>query len=313
MAFQQEPKICPACGQQGNFRFIRDYEKKEKTYSLHECAVCDVQIWMPPDMADAKQSEIYKVRNAASIKNNREYHRKFLKRNEPFAAGTKILDLGCGTGEFLLQLHKQGCEVWGVDFDGEAIKAAQNYSGLQNIFVEDFMDFFKKDNLPKFDHIVFFEVIQYIKNPVEFLGNLEKLLKPGGKITVSVPCCDRMLADSNAWDFPPGPFTRWSKTATVNLFKKFGFRPLYISQIEEFKILSDSIGGKLKTGLISRNLAGQKKVKIPAFFMKALHFFGSLKEYLISMVPAGLLWIFGKITRRENGIIFAEFNKTETL
>lgn len=46
---------------------------------------------------------------------------KFLKKNKAY----KVLDVGCGAGEHLLSLAKEGFKVWGFDLSSEAIRIAK--------------------------------------------------------------------------------------------------------------------------------------------------------------------------------------------
>jgi len=56
----------------------------------------------------------------------------------------KILDLGCGTGEYSLMLQMMGHEVIAVDLSGEAIKKAKEI-GVTNAFVADLLSEPKKN------------------------------------------------------------------------------------------------------------------------------------------------------------------------
>lgn len=310
MAFQNHPKTCPICKKGKQFLFIRDFRKKGNKYSLYQCLECQVQFWQPMKSLGLKwyaNNNPYKIRDILEPKVFRGYHKNFLKNHESFSEGTKILDLGCCTGEFIFELEKRGCQVWGVDSDKEAIRIAKKYFALKTVFAMTFEEFFQKKDLPKFDIITFFEVIQYLDNPLKFIGNVKKLLKPNCKIILSVPCRDRMLVNSNNWDFPDtGSFTRWNKTAVLNLFKKYNFNILYVEYSEQFKILSEVFSGKFATGLVNKSIAISGNKKIFIIFPKIMYFLSRFKNYFISAVPTFFLWSVGKITKRNNGVILIE-------
>lgn len=93
-----------------------------------------------------------------------------------------VFDFGCGGGygtEYLSRFTKK--EVFGFDKNTNAIKTTNS--------------FFHKDNLifsaslpkKKFDVIVSFQVIEHIKDRVEYYKKLKKLLKPNGIILISTP------------------------------------------------------------------------------------------------------------------------------
>ena len=43
----------------------------------------------------------------------------------------KVLDVGCGTGNFALKAAKNGAHVLGIDFAEEAIKIAKKHVNIQ--------------------------------------------------------------------------------------------------------------------------------------------------------------------------------------
>ncbi len=175
----KSPKVCPVCSAGRSFTFIKDYNFKESNYSLYQCQNCQAQFYAPFKSIGDKgheQRNIYKLNEIVKPKIFRSYHKRFLKGNKNFSHKLKILDLGCGTGEFLNELEKRGCEVWGVDFDRNAISTAKKYFDLKNIYAASFKDFFNNNNLPQFDIVTIFEVIQYLESPLELVKNiLEKL------------------------------------------------------------------------------------------------------------------------------------------
>ena len=55
---------------------------------------------------------------------------------EPFSAGARILDFGCGAGRMLRQLKEfaDRCELWGCDLSGDHIIWAKEYLGPRGPF-----------------------------------------------------------------------------------------------------------------------------------------------------------------------------------
>ncbi len=312
MKHQETPKICPICKQGKEFEFIRDFERMNNTFSLYQCSKCLVQFWLPLKAAECnwyEQRNPYRMRELVKAKVYRGYHKKFFKKYKNFSKRTKVLDIGCGAGEFIFELKKRGCEVWGVDFDRGAIKIAKQRFNLENVYSLSFEEFFQKKNLPKFDVITFFEVIEHLDNPLEFIKNIKKILKPGGKIVLSAPYRERMLLNFNNWDFPPHHFTRWNKEAIVNIFEKQGFYIADIDYVEQLKILSESIVGKFRTGLVGKSLTNNIDKKKSLFFPKIIYFLGRFKDFVFGKIPASFLWFFSKIINRKNGIMLIELEK----
>jgi len=100
--------------------------------------------------------------------------------------GGRILDVGCGAGLFLLALDGRRWERTGVEPIHAAIAAVRT-AGFADI------DWSEGDlfdlNAPErsFDCITFWSVVEHLSQPRRTLTEAARLLRPGGKIFVSVP------------------------------------------------------------------------------------------------------------------------------
>ncbi len=312
MPFQESLPMCPICKEGKHFRFVRDFSKDANKYSLYQCLVCHVQFWLPIRATKHnwyEENNYYRIRDLGETKISRGYHKEFLKKYKSFPKNTRILDLGCGSGEFIAELEKMGCDVWGVDFDREGVKLAKKQFGLENVYALPFEEFFKKQDLPKFDIVTFFEVIEHLEDPLSFLLNIEGLLKPEGKFVLSTPFRERMLPNLNAWDFPPHHFTRWNQLSLSNIFSKVGFKISDFSYVEQFKILSESVSGKFQTGLVGKSLKTARASGGSLIVPKIIYFLGMFKSFVLGAVPAGFLLVVSKIAGRSNGIMLVELER----
>lgn len=319
MPFQQSPKICPVCLEESHFKFIRDYQSKNGNFSLYECLKCDVQFWAPfknPGVEWYESQEQYRVKE---FKIYRGYHKKFLRLHPVFSKNTRVLDLGCGSGEFLNELQKRGCEVWGVDSDRIDIELAKQQFELKNLYAMSFDDFFKKLGLPQFNIITFFEVIEHLDDPLGFIQKIKKFLKPDGKIFLSTPSRERIMSDNYEWDFPPYHLTRWNETAIRKLLQKVNLKIISISYVDQFWHLFEMFRGKIKMNLVNKTKRAldvdeknenkeQGVNNVKKVFVKLIHTGAYLKDYIFAGIPAGFLWSISKILRINNGIIVIEFN-----
>ncbi|MEK7124310.1 MAG: class I SAM-dependent methyltransferase [Patescibacteria group bacterium] len=299
---------CPVCKTGKDFDFLMNASQRGKSFSLYLCKECQVQFWHPmknPGGVWYERNNPYKVRDIEGNKVYRGYHKKFLERSENLPKSFKILDLGCGAGEFIYELSKKGFDVFGIDFDGKAIEIAKERFGLKNVSADSFENFFKKSNSKKFDVITFFEVLEHLDNHREFIENLKKVLKPGGRMALSTPSRERVLANWNKWDFPPHHFTRWNKKSIENIFSKNGFKLDFIDYVETFKITMGAIDGKLRSGLVQKSLNNAKDEK-GLLLPNVLYWLAKLKQWILAGIPGLFLWLFGKITKRNNGIMYIE-------
>jgi len=246
----------------------------------------------------------YDVRNLSGAGITRAYHKKFL--NESVGKKGKILDLGCGTAEMIFKLKQNGWEVWGVDFDRNAIKIAKRRFKLKNLFSDSFEDFFRKNQNLKFDTITFFEVLEHLQDPENFILNCRNILKPGGNVFISTPFRRRLFPNSNSWDFPPHHFTRWDEKSLQMIFEKNGFSVEKITFVEEIKILSEALISGLKTNIVSKTMkkGGENNLRLA----KVLFVLGKAKHFVFGYFPATLIFIYYRITKRRGGLMYAEFS-----
>lgn len=98
--------------------------------------------------------------------------------------GDKVFDFGCGSGYLVGKLQKNGYDAYGMDFESEAIEYGRN-CGIKNLEIGSGGRFNYPDN--SFDFITVLDVLEHIKNEKPVIAELKRVLKPGGKILVTVP------------------------------------------------------------------------------------------------------------------------------
>jgi 2-polyprenyl-3-methyl-5-hydroxy-6-metoxy-1,4-benzoquinol methylase len=96
----------------------------------------------------------------------------------------RLLDIGCGAGNFLIEAQKIGWEVYGIDPSPLAVKAAKS-QGLRNIYQGFIPEADLKNNF--FDAVIMFHVFEHVPNPEAVLREVYRILKPGGTAIISVP------------------------------------------------------------------------------------------------------------------------------
>ena len=104
----------------------------------------------------------------------------------PPAPGARLLDVGCGSGRFLLRAKSLGWDVYGIDPDPDAVAAARR-SGLaieQGALTDStFPDGY-------FDAITLSHVIEHLHEPIATLRQCHRLLRPDGRLWIATPNLD---------------------------------------------------------------------------------------------------------------------------
>ena len=104
-----------------------------------------------------------------------------------FAAGKRVLDLGCGTGYGSAEMGKTAASVMGVDVSSEAVEYARAHYGSSTVFFETGSCTDLPWQAELFDCIVAFEVIEHLNDWRGLLSEAKRLLGPGGTFLVSTP------------------------------------------------------------------------------------------------------------------------------
>lgn len=112
------------------------------------------------------------------------YHQFFIDNVRP---GDSILDIGCGNGALVFDISRHVKNVVAIDKNIESIKVANKRYPAANITY--LIGDVTKD-LPgrKFDTVILSNVLEHIKNRVEFLNEIKKIAP---RILIRVPMFDR--------------------------------------------------------------------------------------------------------------------------
>jgi len=121
-----------------------------------------------------------------------------LVRDEENFIGKKLLEIGSGSGDFLLAAASLGIEVVGVEYSKHACKTASNklskLDGKYEIIQGDISLLDNNIHYANYDFVVFCDVLEHVRDPRNFIKIVYKLLKPHGRIFCAVPSLDSWSA-----------------------------------------------------------------------------------------------------------------------
>ena len=110
---------------------------------------------------------------------------------ESFSSGGRILDIGCGSGRDLAQLHKQGFQPYGVDGTEELAQLAQMlHPELKGRVVQGLLpDLSEPFGDELFDGVLCCAVLMHIDSTELFNAalSIKRCLKVNGRLLISVP------------------------------------------------------------------------------------------------------------------------------
>ena len=138
---------------------------------------------------------------------------------------TKILDIGCGTGEFSRNLQKKkNALIWGIDINKENIKVCREKNPFGKYFVLPAEKINFEENF--FDEVYMNEVMEHVNDTKKVIKIIKKILKPKGIFVISVPLrkSELKLAKENSDYFKQIGHRRvFSKRMFKNLLEKNNF------------------------------------------------------------------------------------------
>jgi len=161
----------------------------------------------------------------------------------PASGGRRLLDFGCGSGDFLARMHADGWEVTGVDASLSAVNVVRRQLGLSAVV----------GSLPhpelegeRFDLITMWQALEHVHQPLHVLAAAYRLLKPRGRLVIAVPNIDSLPFRwfGHAWyglDLPRhlSHFAPWTLQL---MLERVGFRPGKVRHVRRPKWFHASAG-----------------------------------------------------------------------
>lgn len=198
MEYEYRCKLCLGKRYNPIIENIKDWEYGiDGIYSYRQCQDCDsIQLHPFPSIDDLIAAydvdyHNYHERSELGRLTAFLYHVKesFLQRKlaRLIKPGSKVLDIGCGAGEFLESLQSlQVLQAEGIDFEERAVKLGRA-KGL-TVHHGTFLEFEKTPGY--YDAIFMNNYLEHTLNPIDELKKAKRMLKPGGHLIGEVPGFD---------------------------------------------------------------------------------------------------------------------------
>ena len=180
---------CPICGGKDHKKHLegKDHNVSGKVFAITECIGCGFRFTNPRP----KEKHIYKyyqsknyISHSSTKKGliNKVYHLvrsyQFYKKKKVIQASSnvkkgKILDIGCGTGDFLKYMDSSGWLADGVEPDKGARIIAEKKLGRK---IQEKLDSLSEEN--KYDVISMWHVLEHVYSAEKYLKKVNTLLLP---------------------------------------------------------------------------------------------------------------------------------------
>jgi 2-polyprenyl-3-methyl-5-hydroxy-6-metoxy-1,4-benzoquinol methylase len=176
---------CNLCGAGGRFEMLED---SETPFHVLKCAHCGLIFVDPvpelPLLAYHYDAGYYADWIAAQKTKRLKMWDRRLKSIEKASKKGRLLDVGCATGAFLRLAQNNGWEIRGTEYSPYAAKFAGDLLKA-DIYCGHLMDVRYEDSF--FDVVTFWHVLEHLHDPMRYLQEVHRILKPSGLLVIAVP------------------------------------------------------------------------------------------------------------------------------
>jgi SAM-dependent methyltransferase len=278
---------CPVCGAPGPFPALEQVGR----FTMHVCPLCDLDFADPLEEAGAgfyDDHALYtgpETRYASARLLNWD-QRRFLA--DAPARGARLLDVGCGTGQFLAAARAAGYRVTGIDLSPTQVELARRRFRLPDVQALSLEALAARHPAP-FDVVTAFQVLEHVADPRTFLVTLHAIVASGGHLALGVPHRHGWRALRDPRDVPPNHLTRWSPTALRRALDASGFEALQVRQHRSvYNFLLRHVRLGLLRRLMRRTAAAHAAGRVPSPAVLALAI-GKARALMALDIPAGAL------------------------
>ena len=281
---------CPLCNESYFNQKVEctDYLVSKEKFSVLECINCGMLFTNPvPELKELfkyYQSEnytshhlrkytpagfVYDTIRRINIRNKYKLVKSHSQHN-------RIIDYGCGTGEFLQYLQNNGFVAKGI----EPNEKARRYAFQQNQVPVGDLEDFKILETKSFGIVTLWHVLEHVYNLSETIMKIRDVLTDDGTLIIAVPNPSSFDAAHYghfwaAWDTPRHLY-HFTPPVLKKLITRAGFEPVnfypmkfdsyYVSLLSEKNMFGKSrIFQAIRTGYRSNKIAGDQPEKYSSY------------------------------------------------
>ena len=256
------------------------------TFSLYQCNETGYRFYYPGGMdGDAGFYATLQAKFGEEYYHDWKFENQLALNN--IQPTDKVLDIGCGVGNFLIRAKEKAAEAVGLELNDKAVDVCKQ-KGLTVYNELIAAHAAKKEGY--YDVVCMFQVLEHIYDVKPFLDDALKALKKGGKLIVGVPNNEPYFKSYDKYctlNLPPHHMGLWNKA----VFKKI--EPLY--NIQMLEVEYDEKGSPVIEGYLRAKYMG--KVLTPAGMHTVAE---KIKMLLLGLITVPLSFI-KKITTGING------------
>ena len=141
----------------------------------------------------------------------------------------RLLEIGCGDGDFLVLAEADGWQVTGIEYSSAACEKTRKRLKNGEVLCGEL----QSARLPaaSFDLCAISDVLEHVRSPLDFLLEIHRVLKPGGILFVATPSIDSWSARfmRQKWmEFKPEHLTYFDRQTLQMALFRAGFRDVIV-------------------------------------------------------------------------------------
>jgi 2-polyprenyl-3-methyl-5-hydroxy-6-metoxy-1,4-benzoquinol methylase len=149
---------------------------------------------------------------------------KLVKKFAPLNEKTRLLDVGCAVGTFLIHANdKYKCKISGVDFKDDL-----DFPGFEKVDFHEGLFYDQKMEKKSFDVITMWHFLEHCYDPNKSLQKASEVLTKEGKLVIEVPRLDSLTFKLFGKKWPgvqaPQHTTMFDKKAFLKIIEQNGFK-----------------------------------------------------------------------------------------
>lgn len=223
---------CPVCA--GSRLFYQFSVEGFRVVRCHDCAL----MLTNPQPSDVELGQIYNENyflvedNAAGRQHTEELKASTadeylnLLTRYGLPAGARLLEIGCGHGDFLARAAARGLDVTGVEYSADACEITRRKLAGTGKILQGEISSLPASYDGQFDVVAASDVIEHVRDPKAFLAQAHRLLKPGGILFLATPTMDSRsarLLNSRWMEFKPEHLWYFKGATLQTLLTRNGF------------------------------------------------------------------------------------------
>lgn len=207
--------VCPVCESGAGA-----YSIPAGNYQIVKCSNCGLE-YTTPNPSDEELKQFYgdyvDIRaNSEIVALNAQRNFELLKKYG-FNEGSRILDFGCGNGEFV-ELAGECC--FGVELSSRD-QDARIFEDIDSLPVE------------HFDFITLWGVLEHLSDPLQVVKKLTERLSPSGHLVITTVNAEGVIP---YYYKPPEHLTYWTGQSIRHLLERNGLKVKVIQPYEMYQL-----------------------------------------------------------------------------